>query len=140
MNKITKILLAALAVTVFCAIVGAVTCGGVFNWVYQLEPTNVWQPMEGAPPMAYFLGLFLLNIIFAIVYALLHKGLPGDKNVIKGLVYGLVIWAVGMLPGMFATYIFMTVAPTVVVYWTIMGLITYPLEGLIVALIYGNEG
>jgi hypothetical protein len=32
----------------------------------------------------------------------------------------------------------MTVATTVVVYWTILGLIQIPLEGLIIAAIYGE--
>jgi hypothetical protein len=43
-----------------------------------------------------------------------------------------------MLPGMFATRAFMTVNPTVVVYWTILGLIKSPLEGIIIAAIYGE--
>ena len=32
----------------------------------------------------------------------------------------------------------MTVATTVVVYWTILGLVQIPLKGLIIALIYGQ--
>lgn len=47
--KIWKPLVATLAVTVLGAAVGFVSCGMLFNWVYQLEPTNVWKPMIGPP-------------------------------------------------------------------------------------------
>lgn len=136
--KMGKVLIAGVAVTIFNAIVGGVTCGGVFNWVYKLEPTNVWKPMDGCPGAMFMLGSLVLSIILSFVYALINKGIPGGNKLAKGIVFGLCVWAVGMLPGMFATYTFMTVAPTVVVYLTIMGLITTPLQGMIIAAIYGE--
>ncbi len=137
--KIGKILIAGVVVTIFNAIVGGVTCGGIFNWVYKLEPTNVWKPMSGnGPGVGFMIGGFLLSIVLSVVYALINKGIPGKNKFVKGLVFGLCVWAVGMLPGMFATYSFMTVATTVIVYWTILGLITTPLEGMIIAAIYGE--
>jgi hypothetical protein len=47
--KIGKIVLAALALSMFGVIFGGVTCGWLFGWVYKLEPTNVWKPMVGPP-------------------------------------------------------------------------------------------
>ena len=135
--KVGKVLIAGLVVTVFDAVVGGITCGGIFNWVYQLEPTNVWKPMEGGPGITFYIGILVLNIVLAIVYALLKKGIHGSSRVIKGLIFGLCVWAVGMLPGMLATYTFMTVATTVIIYWTISGLILTPLRGIIIAAIYG---
>ncbi|MFH0702115.1 MAG: hypothetical protein V2B14_01065 [bacterium] len=136
--KIGKIFIAGAVVTLFNAIIGAITCGGVFSWVYKLEPTNVWKTMEGAPPLGYFLGTLVLSIILALIYALLNKGIPGKNRFVKGLVFGLCVWAVGILPGMFATYMFMTVSPVVIIYWTILYLIVDPLKGLIIAAIYGE--
>lgn len=136
--KIGKVLIAGVAITVFNAIVGAVTCGGIFSWVYKLEPTNVWKPMCGGPGAMFMLGSLVLSIILAFVYGLINKGIPGKNKLVKGLVFGLCVWAVGMLPGMFATYTFMTVATTVIIYWTILGLIKAPLEGMIIAAIYGE--
>jgi len=136
--KIGKILIAALAVSIFGAIFAGVTCGWLFNWVYKLEPTNVWKPMEGPPGLAFYIGSFLLNIVLAVVYAVLNKGIPGKKKIVKGLVFGLCIWATGMLPGMFATHAFMTVATGVIIYWTLIGLVEYPLQGMIIAAIYGE--
>ena len=71
-------------------------------------------------------------------YVLIRKGLPGKSRLIKGLVFGLIVWAVGTLPGMFSTYAFMTVAPAVVLYWTILALILCPLKGIVIAAICGK--
>jgi hypothetical protein len=136
--KLGKILLGGVAVMVFKMGVGRVTCGGFFGWVYKLEPINVWKPMEGAPGVKFLVGSLVLSVVFAAVYALIQKGIPGGNKLVKGLVYGLCIWAVGMLPGMLATAAFMTVARTVVIYWTVLGLVQLPLEGLIVSALYGE--
>lgn len=110
-----KILIAAAAVSIFGAIFGAVTCGGIFSWVYKLEPANVWRPMDGPPGLKFQIVSFLLNIILVIVYALLYKGIPGKNKLTKGLIFGVCVWAVGILPGIFSTYSFMTVATGVVI-------------------------
>ena len=136
--KIGKVLVAGLAVSVFGAIFAGVTCGGIFNWVYKLEPTNVWKPMEGPPGLAFQIGAFLLNIILAMVYVLFDKGIPGKNRFVKGLIFGLCVWAVGILPGMFSTYFFMTVADGVIIYWTLMGLVEMPLKGLLIAAVWGD--
>ncbi|NTU50210.1 MAG: hypothetical protein HGA87_04885 [Desulfobulbaceae bacterium] len=137
--KLKRILGAGLAAAIFNIIFGAVTCGGLFSCVYALEPTNVWKPMGGSGPGADFLiGMLILSLVLAYVYALINRGIPGKNRFIKGLVFGIIVWAIGLLPGMLATYAFMTVAPAVVVYWTIMGLIEIPLKGLIIAAIYGE--
>jgi len=139
MKAIVRIVLAGLAVTVFGAAVGMVTCGRLFNWVYTVEPVNVWKSMEGgAPPVWFLLGEFAMAILLAAMYAMVCKGVPGGNRLVRGLLFGLLVWIVGMLPGMFATYTFMTVAPVVVLYWTIHALFVLPIKGLIIAAIYGK--
>lgn len=61
-----KILIAALAVSLFGAIFAGVTCGWLFNWVYKLEPTNVWKPMVGPPGLTFYIGSFLLELFFTL--------------------------------------------------------------------------
>lgn len=134
--KIGKILIAALTVSLFSAIFAGGTCGRLFNWVYKLEPTNVWKPMEGPPGLGFHIGGYLLNVVLAVVYVLLRKGIPGENKLAKGFVFGLCVWAVGILPGMFSTYAFMTVATGVIIYWTLIGLVEIPLKGVIIAAIY----
>ena len=136
--KLVRILLATVAVTIFNAVVGALMCGWLFNWVYKIEPINVWKPMDGPPGVSVMVGSFVLGLILVVVYAMLNKGIPGSNRLLKGLIFGLCVWAVGILPGMFATFSFMTVAPTVLIYWTVLFLIVTPLKGLIIAAIYGK--
>jgi len=121
--KYWRILIAAVAVTVFSTVVAGITCGWLFKWVYEIEPTNIWRQMDAPPPIYYILAV-VMNIVLAFVYALLAKGIPGKNKLIKGL--------------MLANYVFMTIALTVVIYWIILGLVFTPLMGLIIAAIYGE--
>lgn len=136
--KIKRIILAILAVVVFNFIVGMLTCGGAFSWVYKLEPTNVWKPMTSFSLPLMLTTIFVIDTLFVAVYALINKGVPGPNKFVKGLIYGLLVVLVGLVPGMISTYLYMTVATTVVIYWTIWGLIVSPLKGLITAAIYGE--
>ncbi len=136
--NLSRLILATVAISVFSTIIGMITCGGVFNWVYSIEPANIWKPMDSAPSALYFTGLFIVNAIFVMIYALINKALPGQNKLIKGLAYGLGVWAVGTLPGMLSTYSFMNVSDVVIVYWLIWGLFAVPLKGLITAAICKN--
>lgn len=136
--NIKKIILATIVVVVFNFLVGMATCGSTFSWVYKLEPTNVWKPFESISPLAMIGGLVFIDAIFVCIYALINKGIPGQNRFVKGLIYGIIVWLVGLVPGMISTYLYMTVATTVVIYWTIWGLIVSPLKGLITAAIYGE--
>ena len=138
MKKIWRILIAAVAVLVFDGIFGWLSCGWLFSWVYEIEPTNIWKPMTEGPAPSFFVVALVLNLVLVLVYALIKKGLPGKNILLKGLIFGLIVWAVGMLEGMAAMYFFTVTAPTVLIYWTILGLIQYPLRGLIIAAIYGK--
>lgn len=136
--NIKKIILAIIVVAVFNIIVGMLTCGGVFSWVYKLEPTNVWKSVTSASMPLMMIGIFIMDALFVFVYALINKGIPGQNRFVKGLVYGLLVVLVGLVPGMISTYLYMTVATTVVIYWIIWGLIVSPIKGLITAAIYGE--
>lgn len=136
--NIKKLVLAIIAVAVFNFIVGMLTCASTFSWVYKIEPTNVWKPMASASLPLILAGIFIVDAIFVWVYALIKKGIPGQNKFVKGLVFGLLVWAIGLIPGMISTYLYMTVATTVVIYWTIWGLVVSPLKGLIAAAIYGE--
>lgn len=136
--NIKKLILAVLVVGIFNVLVGMVTCGGAFSWVYKLEPVNVWKPMTSVSFPIMLAGIFFVDLLFVWVYALIKNGIPGKNKYTKGLLYGLFVVLVGLVPGMISTYTYMTVATTVVVYWTIWGFVVSPLKGLIAAAIYGE--
>ena len=126
-----KKLLASVAVFAFKMAAGIILCGGIFSWVYTLAPTNVWRPM--GPSKRLFVGLFLASMLFVLVYKILAKAFEGMGVVKRGIVYGLCVWAAGVVPGMIATYTFMTVNTTVVIYWTLSMLVLIPIQGIIVS-------
>ena len=136
--NIKKLILAIIVVTVFNFLVGMLTCGGAFSWVYKLEPTNVWKPETSILFPLMIAGIFLIDALFVLVYALINKGIPGKNRFIKGIIYGFLVCLVGLVPGMIETYTYMTVATTVVIYWTIWGFIVNPVKGLLTAAIYGE--
>lgn len=133
-----KIILPAIAVTIFGFIWGWLTCGWLFNWVYTLEPTSIWKPSEAMNTNWFILmnlGGLVLNLALVWVYALLLKAIPG-KGIYKGLWYGFFVWLAGTLPGMFSLYMTMVIAQTVVVYWLVNGLISSLIAGAIIAAVY----
>ncbi len=134
---IKKIIIAGVLTTIISTILDFLTCGGFFNWVYQLEPTNVWKPMTGMTGSWFalvFLGGLFFNFILAWVYMLLYKAIPGD-GIKKGFNFGILVWLVGISPGLFAIYMTMTVATIVIVYWWLFGFIQLLIFGGIIAMI-----
>lgn len=135
---IRKLFLAAFLVTLFNILVGMLTCGSTFSWVYQIPPTEVWKDMNNGIPAYYYITLFIENIIFVVVYAYINKSLAFDKKFVKGAIYGLIVFGVGLLPGMLSTYTFMNVATEVVIYWLIWSLVVIPIKGALAAIVYGE--
>jgi len=136
--SLRKVLLAGLVVAIMSSIWGILTCGWLFNWVYLLEPTIVWKDINFQDPVflgVCYGGIFILNFLFAWVFALLYHGIPGEK-IGKGIWYGFLIWLVGILPGMFSLYLWMNIAEIVIIYWCTNLLIERVIAGIIVALIY----
>lgn len=135
-----KVAIAGIVAGIVHIIFGTLTCGWLFKGVYLIPPTNVWKfigqsGFTGSQIAVMTIGNIVIGIILAGVYAWLFHGIPG-AGIKKGLNYGVVLWLVGILPGMFATYMFMTVATTVVLYWIAIGLVNYLIVGAVIAKIY----
>lgn len=133
-----KIILSGVIIWILGSIYTWLTCGWLFNWVYTLEPI-IWKAPEAmiAPTVmivSALLGL-LIAIIFASVYAFIHKGLP-YKGAKRGLVYGFIVWLVGAFSGLISLPFYMTINKTVVIYWIISALVTNLFFGAIVGAIY----
>ncbi len=133
--NIKRILIAGIVVWLVEFVIGALTCGWLFNWVYKLPP-NIWKTSIN------MIGMNIVGIIrammFVLVFAIFYKGIPG-KGAKKGIVYGLLIWLVGALPGLAGMPFYMTIANTVVIYWLIQCLILSLLTGAIIGVIYKEK-
>jgi len=132
-----KLFITAIIVSIASFIISGVTCGWLFNWVYLLEPINVWKPIVyGGNFMATSLaGTFVMMTILVGVYEYIRNGIP-LKGIKKGLCLGTMVWLVGILPGMWATYMFNTTNTIVLIYWAIQGLVKYLIIGAIIAWMY----
>jgi len=117
---------------------GWLTCGWLFNWVYAIPP-NIWKDPAVITSAANLIPSSIIaliqSILFALVFAVLYKGIPGT-GVKKGLIYGLLVWLVGAGTGIAALPFAMTIAATVVIYWIIQALVFNLIGGAILAAIY----
>lgn len=136
--KIGRLVIAGVVVGVLQGVWGFLTCGWLFNWVYKLEPTNIWKSVEQMPFMLMNIANIIFAFLLALVYAVIYQGLPG-KGLAKGLWFGFFVWLVGGLPGTIALGMVTTMATGVVIYWIISFLAISLWQGLIIAAIYGKE-
>lgn len=137
-----KIVLAAVAATVVNAIYGMLTCGWLFNWVYKLPPTEILRPETGYTGSfwaVFHVGGFIVYLILATIFVLIEKALPSKCRCCAGVAFGLIVWAVGVLPGMFYLYMFTVMAPGLLLYWVINGLVAMLITGLVIAWICGKK-
>lgn len=139
-----RILLAGLAIFFISFLIG----GGsyfLFGKVFQLEPTNIWKwtPAQGFNmSAAWWIILFVLNIvlavIFAFVFALIEKGLPG-KGVQKGLGFGIIVWIVGPIPALVTMYLMMNIATGALAYFILQSLFEWLVYGSVISIIYKEK-
>jgi len=142
--NITKVLFAGTAIFFISFLVG----GGsyfIFSGVFDLEPRAIWKwtPSQGFDMSAeWWIILLLLNIIlavvFAFIYALIEKGLPG-KGIQKGLGFGMIVWIVGPIPALVTMYLMMNIATGALIYFTLQSLFEWLIYGAVISLIYKAE-
>lgn len=116
---------------------GSITCGWLFNWVYSLEPVNVWKPASGSFFWQMPLATFIWVIVFVLGYGLIHTGISG-RGIKKGLLYGVIVWLLATVPRMVHLYVIMTVSTTVLIYWCMAELLHNLLLGAIIGFAFRN--
>lgn len=133
--KFLRGLFAVLAVLLFNVFFGFLTCGWLFKWVYFIEPAYAWRDMSSINPyfwLAVAIGQLVVSTVYVLVYFWIGRIIPGNRFS-KGVLYGLLIWFVSMIPGMIMTYLFMNVSWQAVVYMALRSLVGFPIMGLIIA-------
>jgi predicted tellurium resistance membrane protein TerC len=142
--NIKKIILAGLAIFFISFLIG----GGsyfLFGRVFELEPTSIWKwtPAQGLNmPAEWWIILYLLNIvlaiIFAFVFSLIEKGLPG-KGIQRGLAFGIIVWIVGPIPALVTMYLMINIATGALVYFALQSLFEWLIYGSVISFIYKDE-
>ncbi|OGZ65638.1 MAG: hypothetical protein A2812_03405 [Candidatus Staskawiczbacteria bacterium RIFCSPHIGHO2_01_FULL_36_16] len=104
--------------------------GVIFPWLnaeYQNE--SIFRPWSDPLMLLYFLYPFLLGIILAWFWQK-TKNVFGD-NLKGGASFGIAYWIVSSIPGMFITYSSFQVSLLMVISWSLAGLVSAVLAGII---------
>ncbi len=102
-------------------------------WLKEVTDPGLWVKETALylPTMMVF-GLAVC-FLWAFGYALLYKGIPGT-GIAKGVVYGILLWILGILPNMAALYLHTKISAEIIwVFITANGL----LRGIVLGATYG---
>lgn len=135
--KWRHIILSALVFLVVAQIVH--TLGAMLTMGYYADPANfgLWSnlmmPAEGPPGTGFFVGSLVVNLaiglVFAGVYSMLRKGIPG-KGLMKGFNYGLLLFVLVGLPYTLTTYLLLAVPAMLLIAWAVESLVIYLVCGV----------
>ena len=143
MGKISfkKVLVAGVLFAIIAQIIHTLFAFGAMGFYTDQKYFSVWSklmmPTAGPPPasfMAYSLAFGIIGgILIALGYSVLKKGVPGKTRAMKGLVYGLLVFLVGALPGYLAIILLINLPLMLVFLWAIESLIIDLFGGMIIA-------
>lgn len=143
--NIKRVLIAGIVMNIVSFVFG----GGsyyFFSWIFQLEPQEIWKwtpdTSLSSMPISWLIFLIvgntILAILYALAYAIFYKGIPGE-GIKKGLVFGLVLWPIGVLAPMFSMYVMLNIARGAVIYFSLQGLVECLVYGIVIASIYKEK-
>ncbi len=131
-----KILLIGIPAGIFRALIGWATCGGVFSWIYKIEPTTLWKlPEQMNLPMIWISNLVIAMILVA-VFGFIKDSLCQKCRVLRGGSFGILAWAVGIIPSVMASYLYTNTANEVLIYHLVWGLVIAVLMGIFISVFY----
>ncbi len=137
--NIKKILLAGTVAGVCSNLWGLFTCQWLFKWVYFIEPIGVYQKamLNSEFPWLFSIGVgkIILAVILAFGYAIISKSLPG-KTITKGLLFGVLIYFIGVLPIRFSDYMSLNLSAAIRIYWLVNDLLSFIISAIAISLIY----
>ena len=132
-----RLVLAGIAGGVANAVYSMLVCTRlIIPFVKQVTPDGFWVPSSGQHIATMVLFGFAACLLWAFGYALLYRGIPG-RGVSKGLVYGLLLWLLAILPNNAALHLHTGIWPEF--NWVFLGvnnLLRWLLLGAVFALIY----
>lgn len=141
MVKAWKIIVAAIVFMIVSEVLNMIEAQLTMN--YYTDPTyfSVWSkimmPKAGPPPVEFYyysvIFSFITGLIFAGIYAVIEKGIPGKTLIKKGVIYGLLIWLVGGIAGSLAMVLLINLPIDLIAFWAVTGLIIDLIAGIATA-------
>jgi len=139
--KAWKIIVAAIAFMIIAEVVNTLEAYATMSYYLDSAYFAVWSkimmPTAGPPPMEfYYYSIafsFISGLLFAGVYTIFIKNVPGKTIAKKGLMYGLLIWLVGGVSGYLSLILLINLSIDLIAYWALAGLIVNLLAGIAIA-------
>jgi len=113
--------------------------GAILTMDFYTDPNyfQVWSkimmPGKGPPPTYFFYYSVVFGIItgilLALVYVILHEGVPG-KGFKKGIAYGLLIFFVSGITGSLSMYLLINLPSVLIAYWAMENLFVLLIGGV----------
>ena len=135
-----KAVLAGLLAAVTGFVVGGILYGSV-NGVYEsFGDLPYAKPVESVPVYLLLMlaGGAVLTVLTALVYAIIQRGLPGNKPWQKGLAFGTMLLAVYMLPIAFNTWVQIAQPTVLILVEAANRTVGLMVQALIIATVYGR--
>jgi len=137
-----RAIIAGLLTGVIDFLVGFVLYGSV-NGVYQsFGDLPYAKPITSIPIylLEMVLGGLALCVLWALIYVIIQEGLPGRYKWQKGLVFGLILIAIKVLPAAFNTWMQVAQPDVLLLVETVNSTIGALIAGLLIAAFYGRPG
>jgi hypothetical protein len=114
--------------------------GMVGGWIVaQISGRPIGLPAGIETKMGLGLVFELINgFILATIYAVIYRCLPG-QGWVKGISYGLLVWALRVVMWAFSTYVMTELSPLLIVVTVGTGLVEVLVLGVVIAAIYRDE-
>lgn len=97
--------------------------------------TNIFRPWSDPRMNMYFISPFLLGIILSFAWHKTHNVFHAESVTKKGIKFGIAYFLIATIPGMLMSYASFQLSLTIVLAWTISGL----LEGITAGIVFANR-
>lgn len=116
-------LLAGLAIVIVGFVFGSLSAN-----MYAMSPAGMWKSMGQNWFVRMVIYDFVVGFILSYVYSVLKSAVPG-AGLQKGVIFGLLVFLVGTIPGLGMTYLTMNIRNKLLIVWLINGLANYVCAG-----------
>lgn len=99
--------------------------------MYMMAPRGMFKEMNLTAFVIYDL---IIGLIFAYVYSIIKASVP-KGGIQKGLIFGLIIWLIGSVPGIGISYVTMNIRNKLLLIWLFSALVQYAAAGIAIELV-----
>jgi hypothetical protein len=139
MKSWLKIILLGIVFAIIAQIVHTIESMATMNFYTDPAYFGLWSkimmPGQGPPPTEFYIYSiifsFIAGIIYALIYTMIRKSIPGKTIFNHGLYFGFILFLIG-LPSILSLYLLINLPNMLLISWTITALIIDLIFGVIV--------